>query len=94
MTLPTTGNEGLLRGVHELAFEAEPGGQGRRILVTVLGLSVGSFVNVLIWRLPHNESIIRPNHWNSSTRDSRDRFSGVRITDLPPPRSNPAKEAL
>lgn len=30
------------------------------ILTAVLGLSVGSFVNVLIWRLPHDESIVRP----------------------------------
>lgn len=29
-------------------------------LVAALGLSVGSFVNVLIWRLPRNESILRP----------------------------------
>lgn len=30
------------------------------ILVAALGLSVGSFVNVLIWRLPRHESLIRP----------------------------------
>ncbi len=30
------------------------------ILTAILGLAVGSFVNVLIWRLPNDESIIRP----------------------------------
>ena len=39
------------------AFEQMPIGW---ILVSLLGLSVGSFLNVLIWRLPNNESIIRP----------------------------------
>jgi leader peptidase (prepilin peptidase)/N-methyltransferase len=29
-------------------------------LVIALGLSVGSFVNVLVWRLPNGESILRP----------------------------------
>jgi leader peptidase (prepilin peptidase)/N-methyltransferase len=29
-------------------------------LVVALGLAVGSFVNVLIWRLPREESILRP----------------------------------
>lgn len=30
------------------------------VLVVWLGLCVGSFVNVLVWRLPHDESIVRP----------------------------------
>jgi leader peptidase (prepilin peptidase)/N-methyltransferase len=30
------------------------------VLVAALGLSVGSFVNVLIYRLPHGQSILRP----------------------------------
>ncbi len=30
------------------------------VLVSMLGLAVGSFVNVLIWRLPREESILRP----------------------------------
>ena len=30
------------------------------VLVATLGLAVGSFVNVLIWRLPRDESILRP----------------------------------
>jgi len=29
-------------------------------LVIALGLSVGSFVNVLVWRLPNHQSILRP----------------------------------
>lgn len=30
------------------------------VIVAAFGLAVGSFVNVLIWRLPRNESIVRP----------------------------------
>jgi len=29
-------------------------------LVIMLGLSVGSFVNVLVWRLPNRMSLLRP----------------------------------
>ena len=29
-------------------------------LVLLLGLAVGSFLNVVVWRLPRGESIVRP----------------------------------
>src|SRR6476620_2199972 len=30
------------------------------ILTAVLGLAVGSFLNVVIWRVPRGESVVRP----------------------------------
>lgn len=37
-----------------------PGAIGLLALLGVLGLAIGSFVNVVVWRVPRGESVVRP----------------------------------